>query len=88
MLWYEGILAVEWHGMEVEIEGDPMWQAHRTRGIVPQAHEHRITRRVDTATLLGQKGTCGHDVEAGKEGEAFIKDRAHAMAMARMAKEF
>jgi len=87
-LLYEGILAVEWHGREVEIEGDPMWQAHRTRGIVPQAHEHRSTRRVDTATRRGQKGAFGHDVEAGKEGEAFVKDRAPDRAMARIAKAF
>ena len=52
MLLDKRILAVERNGMEVEIEGDPMLQAQCARGIVPQAHEHRRTGRVDTATIL------------------------------------
>jgi hypothetical protein len=88
MLLDEGILAVEGDGMEVESEGEPMVQAQRARGIVPQAHEHRRTGRIDPATLFGSKRPCGDDVETGKKGEAFVKDGAHDVTMAGSAKEF
>jgi hypothetical protein len=82
-----GLLALARHGMAVQSEGGPVLHAPRAPGIVPQAHAHRGARRGDPTTLLGQKGTCGHDVEAGKEGQAFVKDRAHDLAVACIAKE-
>lgn len=88
MLLDKRSLAVERHGMEVEIEGDPMLQAQCARGIVPPAHEHRRTGRVDTATLRSEKGALRHDIEAGTEGQAVVKDRAHDVTVARIAKKF
>src|SRR6266581_1176375 len=88
MLLDKRILAVARHGMAVESEGDPMLQAQGARGIVPQAHEHRITGRVDTATRRSEKGAFRHDIEAGKEGQAVVKDRAHDVTVSRIAKEF
>jgi len=81
-------LAVERHGMEGESEGDPMLQAHCARGIVPQAHAHRRTGRGDTATRRSETGALRHDIEAGKEGQAVVKARAHDVTGSRMAKEF
>ena len=88
MLLDEGILTREGNGLEVEIEGDPMGQAQRAHGIVPLTHEHRRTGRIDPATILGEKRPFGDNVEPGKESEAFVKDRAHDVTMAGMAKEF
>ena len=84
----QGILAMKRNGMEVEIEGGPLLQAQCADGVVPSAHEGGRAGWVNTATLLGQKGTLGHDVEPGKQCQAFVEDRAHDMAMARIAKEF
>ena len=84
----QSILAMEWNRMEVEIERGPVLQAQGAHRIVPKAHEHGIARRVNTATVLGQKGTFGHHVETGKEGQAVVEDIAHDMARTGIAKEF
>jgi hypothetical protein len=68
MLLDEGILAVEGERMEVEVEGVPMGQAQRACGLVPLAHEDRITGRIDPATLFSQKRPLGDDIEPGKQG--------------------
>jgi len=84
----EGILAVAGDGREVESAGEPMVQAQRARGRVPQAHEHRRTGRIDPATLFGSQRPLGNAVETSKKGAAFVKDGAHDVAMAGMAQEF
>ncbi len=84
----QGILAMQRHGMAVASEGGPLLQAPCAAGIVPYAHEGGRASGVKTTTLLGQKGALGQDVEPSTQRQACVEDRAHAMAMAGMAKEF
>ena len=82
------IVAVVRNGMEVEVEGGAVGQAQGAGGIVPKAHEDGIARGIDAATLLSSKSPFGHDVETGEEGQAFVKDIAHNVAVSCIAKEF
>jgi hypothetical protein len=74
--------------MKVEIEGRTQTQAERADGIEPGAHQLGITRGVDAATVFGQEGAFGNDVQTGEQSESFIENIAHHMAVAGIAKEF
>jgi hypothetical protein len=80
----QGLGAMTRHGMEGQSAGGPGCQAHRPDGVVPQAPEDRRALRGAPATLRGQKGALGQDVEPGKAGQACLKDRAHNRAMPRI----
>ena len=84
----KSILPVERDGMEIKVEGLAPSQTDLSCRIKPEAHEFRITGRIDSAAIFGQKRTLGSAVESGKQGQAHIKDLAHDMAVAGIAKEF
>ena len=88
MLLDQSILSVERDSVEIEVEGLAPLQAKLSGGIKPEAHELRVARGVDPATVLGEKGAFGNAVEARKEGQSIIEDLAHDVAVASIAEEF
>jgi len=56
--------------------------------VEPAAQQVGIADRVEATTVFGQEGPFGDDVQAGKQGQAFIEDITHDMAVACVAEEF
>ena len=64
-----------------------MLQAELRHGIEPVAHQQRIAGRIDAATVLGEIGTLGDDIQAGEQGQPFVEHRTHDMQVALGAKQ-
>ena len=65
----------------------PLLQAQAVDHVEPVAHQSRVAGRIDAATVFGEEGSLGDDVEAGEEGQALVEDGAHDMAVACTAEE-
>lgn len=85
---HEGIFAVEWNGVEIQIEGLSPTEAKASHGVEPEIEEPGVACGIDPAAVLGQESTLGCAVEPGKESEPFIEDIAHHMGVASIAEEF
>ena len=83
----QGVLAVEGDGVEVEVERRPPLEAQAIDHVEPVAHQGWIAGRIDPATVFGAEGSLGDDVEAGEEGQPFVEDGTHDMAVAGAAEE-
>ena len=83
----QGVLAVEGDRVEVEVERMPPRQTEPAHGVEPVAHQLRVAGRGDPATVLGQERSLGDDVQAGEEGQPFVEDGAHDVAVACGAEE-
>src|SRR5207302_71830 len=81
MFFHQGVVAMKGDSMEVEIEGRTQSQAPMADGIEPGVHQFGVAGRWDATTIFGQEGAFGNDVEAGKQGESFIQDMTHDVAV-------
>jgi hypothetical protein len=54
----------------------------------PSGHQGGIGTVVDLGTISGEIGALGHNVEAGKDGDALVGHEFHDMAGALFAEEF
>ena len=83
----QGILAVKRDGVEVQVERRPPLQSQAVDRVEPVAHQGRIAGRVDAATVFGEEGSLGDDVQSGEEGQPLVEHGAHDMAVAGAAEE-
>jgi hypothetical protein len=82
------MFTMEGNGVGVEIKGVSTTEEKVSHGIEPKPKHLWVAAAIDSATILGEKSTLGNPVEPGKKGETFIKDIAHDMTVAVIAKEF
>ena len=65
-----------------------MFEAEVGHGVEPMLHQLRIALGIDPATIFGEEGTFGDDVQACEQGQAFVEDGAHDMGVSLAAEEF
>jgi hypothetical protein len=82
VLLHQGVLAMERDRVEIEVEGPPAGQTEPAHGVEPTSHQFRIAGRSDPATVLGQVGSFGDDVQAREEGQPLVQDQAHDVGVA------
>ena len=88
MLLDQGIFAVEGDGVEIKIERISPLETKFPHGIEPELQELWITFGINAAAVFGERGSLGNAVESGEDGETFVENVTHGMAVSSIAKEF
>ena len=74
--------------MEVEVERSAARAAGAGRFIEPGGHEAFDDAFIERGAILGQVRSFGNDIETGEQGDAFVGDQVHDVALAFFADEF
>jgi hypothetical protein len=82
VFFQESILAVKGDDVEVEIERSAAFQLQFGQGIEPARHQRQVSTGVDAATVFGEEGAFGNDVQAGEQGQAFVEHGTHHVTVA------
>ncbi len=87
VLLHQDIVTMERDGMEVEVKRLASLETQGTDSIEPEVHELGIAGGMDPTAVFSQKGSFRNDVEPRKQGQPWVEDRAHDVAVASVAKE-
>ena len=72
-------------GVEVEIERTAPWQAGPMHLVGPGVQQPQVGATIDPGAVGGQVRALGDHVEAGEQGDPFVTDQVHDMALALLA---
>jgi hypothetical protein len=87
VLLHQGVFAMEGDGVEVQIKRGSVLQPPLPHDVQPIGHELAVALRPNAATVFGEEGSFGNDIQAGEEPESLIQNVAHHLAVPGIAEE-
>ena len=88
MFFQRFFLTVGGDGMEIKVQRRTVSQAGVLDLSEPGSHQTLGRAVVDAGDVGSQVGAFGNDIQAGEQGNTFIRDQVHDMAVAFLADEF